>query len=77
VLLLLAFKLPERSKTPSANFAPFQSKSFYLQAAEQSEFFQRGPGAPYHGPCATKAVLGNERKGHLANNVRKPAVLEQ
>jgi hypothetical protein len=36
--------------------------------------FQRGPGAPYHGPYATKADLGNELKRHLADNVRKPAV---
>jgi hypothetical protein len=68
---------PELSKKPNANFAPFQSKSFFLQAAEQSEFFQRGPGAPYHGPCATKADLGNKRKRHLADNFRKPAVLEK
>jgi hypothetical protein len=38
VPLLQAFKSPERSKKPSANFAPFQSKSSYLQAAEQSDF---------------------------------------
>jgi hypothetical protein len=49
-----------------------------LQAAELSDFlFQRGPGAPYHGPYATKADLGNELKRHLADNVRKPAVLEK
>jgi hypothetical protein len=38
VPLLQAFNSPERSKKSSANFPPFQSKSSYLQAAEQSDF---------------------------------------
>jgi UDP-N-acetylglucosamine:LPS N-acetylglucosamine transferase len=38
VPLLQAFKSPERSKKASANFAPFQSKSLYLQASEPSDF---------------------------------------
>jgi hypothetical protein len=72
VPLLQAFKSSERSKKSSANYSRHFSLNRLIGKLQSSQILF--PGAPYHGPCATKADLGNERKCHLADNVRKPAV---
>jgi hypothetical protein len=77
VPLLQAFKAPRKLEKVERQFRAISIQIIlFATGGAVGHLFWSWPGKPYHGPSATKADVGNQRKPHLEKNVRNPAVLK-